>query len=282
MGSPLGTAKDVLPYRCKPSRTVRLDPYSIGRYEVTNLEYATFIKDGGYENRSYWSDEGWAAKERLGWQCPEVWFDRRYSSEEKNRHPVVGVSWYEARAYCRWLSAKTGLRFDLPTEDQWEYAARGSQGLLWPWGDQWDPKLCNHGDDTDGDRQGDGGIDGHRYTAPVGTYPAGASPFGCMDMAGNAEEWCLDQYEAEGRRSAYRVLRGGSWMTVSPRNLTTICRGGTAPSVRFVFWGTIGFRVACLSSPHSTQAAPTEITPDTTLLSCRPAATRDPADDPGR
>lgn len=249
MAIPDGVEKDLLPYRHRPSRTVRLDPYGIGRYEVTNLEYAAFIKDGGYESRSYWSDEGWAAKERLGWQCPEVWFDRRYSSANKNRHPVVGVSWYEARAYCRWLSAKTGLHFDLPTEDQWEYAARGSEGFLWPWGNRWDSERCNYGDDTDGDRQGDGGTDGYRYTAPVGTYPAGESPFGCLDMAGTAEEWCLDRYQQEERPRGYRVLRGGSWMTVSPRNLTTVSRGGTEPWVRFIFWGTIGFRVVRLPDP---------------------------------
>ncbi len=243
----LGPAADlppeVLPLRQSERRSVRIPAYKIGRYEVANIEYAAFLQDGGYENRSFWSDEGWVAKKGHGWQCPEVWFDRRYMSEEKSDHPVVGVSWYEARAYCRWLSAKTGRRFNLPTEDQWEYAAGGPDGLAWPWGNQWDPKRCNWGDDTDGNRQGDGGIDGFRFPAPVVTYPNGVSPFGCFDMAGNAREWCLDRYSTEGDRRAYRVLRGGSWMTVSPQNLTTFFRGGTQPWVRFVFWGTIGFRV---------------------------------------
>jgi formylglycine-generating enzyme required for sulfatase activity len=246
IGAPNGIKKDLLPYRHAPPRNVHLDPYDIGRYEVTNLQYAAFIQDGGYESQSYWSDEGWAARERFGWQYPQVWLDRRYVPGDRNQHPVVGVSWYEARAYCRWLSAKTGFHFDLPTEDQWEYAARGPQAFLWPWGNTWDLQRCNYGDDTDGDRQGDGGIDGYRYTAPMGTYPTGASPFGCLDMAGNAEEWCLDRYHEEGRERVYRVLRGGSWMTVSPRNLTAVYRGGTEPWVRFVFWGTIGFRVVRL------------------------------------
>ncbi len=234
---------EVLPLRRSLRRIVRIPAYKIGRYEVTRLEYAAFLHDGGYENRSYWSDKGWAAKERYGWQCPRTWFDDRYVLIAGNRCPVVGVSWYEARAYCRWLSAKTGLRFDLPTEDQWEHAAAGPQGFLWPWGNEWDPERCNWGDDTDGNRHGDGGIDGFRFPAPVEYYPKGISSFGCYNMAGNASEWCLDRYSARGHRQGYRVFRGGNWMTVSPRNLTTCFRGGTFPWARHVLWGIIGFRV---------------------------------------
>ncbi|MFH1742485.1 MAG: SUMF1/EgtB/PvdO family nonheme iron enzyme [bacterium] len=215
MGAPDGAAEDLLPLQRSVRRTARLEAYEIGRYEITNAEYAAFIRDGGYQNRSYWSDEGWTAKERLGRRYPEAWMDRRYwqtrlRDVENDRNPVVGVSWYEARAYCRWLSAKAGFRFDLPTEGQWEAAARGTQNFLFPWGDRWDPERCNCGDDTDGNGQGDGGIDGYSLTAPVGTYPAGASPFGCYDMAGNVYEWCLNRFEEEGSGAAYRVLRGGS------------------------------------------------------------------------
>jgi len=248
MGPSKETPEPLLPLRYSARRTVRIEAFEIGRYEITNTEYSAFMRAGGYRDRVYWSEEGWAAKERYGWECPETWRDKRYRThrdlrEDNDPLPVVGVSWYEARAYCRWLSEQTGDRYDLPTEEQWEYAARGKEGFLWPWGNTWEEMRCNFGDDLDGDRHPDGGHDEHIYPAPVGFYRQGASPFGCMDMAGNAEEWCLNRYEEQGSWSAYRVLRGGSWLTVSPCNLTTVFRGGTFPWARYIFWGTIGFRV---------------------------------------
>lgn len=102
----------------------------------------------------------------------------------KNR-PVIFVSWDDASAYCQWLSQKTGLRFNLPTEAQWEKAARGNDQRKYPWGNQEpDKNLANFGFDID-------------KTTPVDSYPAGASPFGLLDMAGNVWEWCSDWYEAD-------------------------------------------------------------------------------------
>jgi len=124
---------------------------------------------------------------------------------------VVGVSWFEAVAYVRWLSAQTGHEFRLPTEAEWEKAARGPEGLIWPWGNTWDAVKLNSGEAVG-------------KTTPVGQYPGGASPYGAFDMAGNVWEWCATQvgkgypYQLENEwAEAYlkvdtlRRLRGGSW-----------------------------------------------------------------------
>jgi formylglycine-generating enzyme required for sulfatase activity len=125
----------------------------------------------------------------------------------------VGVSWFEAVAYCRWLEAQTGIPFQLPTEAEWEKAARGPDGLIWPWGNTWKEGLCN---------SKEAGIG---KTTLVGNYPKGASPSGALDMAGNVWEWCATKwrkdypYTVEDEWTAEylagdngRMLRGGSWV----------------------------------------------------------------------
>ena len=179
----------------KPQSRIYLSEYWIGKYPVTNAQYAVFV-------------------EAAGRRPPEHWEGGR-PPEGKENHPVVNVSWWDALAYCRWLAEVTGKSYRLPTEAQWEKAARGTDARIYPWGNRWDNRKCNT-------REG-----GKRDTTPVGTYsPAGDSPYGCADMAGNVLEWVADWYSEDyyARSSvsrdpygpasgAVKGLRGGSWST---------------------------------------------------------------------
>jgi iron(II)-dependent oxidoreductase len=190
-----------------PQHQVALEAFRIGRYPATNAQYACFIEDGGYENQAYWTEAGWAWREGEGITQPGYWGDSKWKQPDC---PVVGVSWYEAVAYCRWLSEATGQEFRLPTEAEWEKAARGEHGREWPWGNEFGSGKANTSEGSPG------------RTTPVGQYsPAGDSPYGAADMAGNVWEWCStlerdypyqpddgrEDLDAEGSR----VLRGGSW-----------------------------------------------------------------------
>ena len=137
-------------------------------------------------------------------------------------HPVTSVAWVEAVTYCVWLGEMTGAPCRLPTEAEWEKAARGTDGRIYPWGMIWDPELAN---------TPDGGVAG---TAAVGSYPDAANPYGLHDMVGNVWEWCNSIYRPypyrpdDGREefgvADTRVLRGSAWYCV-PRNARTACRG---------------------------------------------------------
>ena len=197
--------------REQPPHTVTLAAYSIGRYPVTVGQYRAFVEAGGYQNRRDWTGAGWAWREVAGRTRPEYWGEDRWTGDD--RLPVVGVSWYEAHAYGRWLATVTGRGYRLPTEAEWEEAARGTAdsggGCLWPWGDRFAAESCNT-------RAG-----GLGRTVPVGRYsPAGDSPYGCADMVGNVSEWTATRflpypYDAgDGRDdpagAGERVTRGGS------------------------------------------------------------------------
>ena len=195
----------------KPQHRVYLDAYYIGRYPVTNKQYARLIQDTGYKT-------------------PEDWDEK----QTKESYPVVNVSWHDAQAYCEWA----GLR--LPTEAEWEKAAswdaKAGRKRLYPWGDKWDAGQCN---------TSEGGKGG---TTPVGAYsPAGDSPYGCADMAGNVWEWVADWYGegyykvSPGRNPLgpdsgdSRVLRGGSWYVTRYRARSAY-RSRNYPDV-FDYWG---------------------------------------------
>jgi len=192
--------------REQPQHTVTLPDYYVGKCPVTVGEYRAFLDGGGYLRRRYWTDAGWAWREAEGIDRPAFWDDEKWTGD--GRLPVVGVSWYEAYAYCRWLSEATGRNYRLPTEAEWEKAARGTDGRLYPWGEPFDASRCNT-------RTSD-----LEQTTPVGRCsPKGDSPYGCADMVGNVSEWTMSRYQPypvdtnDGRDdpagNAERVTRGG-------------------------------------------------------------------------
>ena len=175
------------------------------------------------------------------WSLSDAPWDTSLASNQPNT-PVVGVSWYEALAYCQWLSAVTGQQFTLPTEAQWEFAARGTgEGLKYPWGNDWNDTAANWDDD--------GAYDGFNYTAPVGSFENGKSGAGCYDLAGNVWEWCLDWYAPyEGTMlenptgplsGSERAVRGGSWKSIS-RSLRVSARTKLKPAATNT---NVGFRL---------------------------------------
>jgi formylglycine-generating enzyme required for sulfatase activity len=181
--------------------------YSMAKYPVTNAQFAEFIKAGGYENRDWWTEEGWEQRRQNRWTEPRYWKDSKWNGTEQ---PVVGVSWYEAIAFCLWLSETTGEKIMLPTAEQWQYAAQGDDGRDYPWGKQWDVSHCNNNADGKGIGK----------TSPVRQYEGkGDSPFGLVDMAGNVWEWCLTDHDKKTNdfdsNATHRVMRGGCWYNTS-------------------------------------------------------------------
>jgi len=162
--------------------------YWIDKYPVTNEKYRAFILAEGYGNQACWSPEGWRWKTKNNIIVPEYWNDNKWNRAD---HPVVGVSYYEAEAYAKWAGKR------LPTEREWEKAARGEDGREYPWGDEFDKEKCNSAE-TD-----------LKHTTPVTLYPKGVTPYGCYDMAGNVWDWCAGWYDEEKKDCC--VLRGGSW-----------------------------------------------------------------------
>ena len=167
-----------------PKHTVYLDAFQISKYEITNAQYKSFIDYGGYNNSAYWTTEGWSWRTSNNITEPYYWSSGQYNSGPSfPNHPVVGVSWYEAYAFCMWAGS------NLPTEAQWEKAARGtSANNYWPWGSIWDASKCNSWENSTPDT--------FNYSSPVGYFSAGQSPYGVYDMAGNVYEWVNDWYQS--------------------------------------------------------------------------------------
>ncbi len=184
-------------------------------------------------------------------------FDRTHASKRapwaNERHPVVYISSREAEKFCQWLSAREGKKYRLPTEAEWEYAARGTESRVFPWGEKLDSgQFANFADKRTAFAWRDITIDdGHAETAPVGSYPRGASPFGIEDMAGNVFEWCLDflaPYKSAERTNprgpsagAQRIYRGGSWKSRAS-NLRTSARNFNVPDYSS---NDVAFRIVC-------------------------------------
>jgi len=174
-----------------PVHFVSTRAYFIGKHEVSNAEYMEFVQATGHAKPALWDDPNFNA--------PDL--------------PVVGVSWHDAMAYAHYKGGR------LPTEAEWEKAARGNDGRLWPWGEKWAKGFFTYFANVFGDD------DNFPRTAPVTYYEAGQSPFGLLNVAGNVWEWCLDWYDSDYYRSSPefdpmgpetpgqgRVLRGGSWV----------------------------------------------------------------------
>jgi formylglycine-generating enzyme required for sulfatase activity len=203
MGSVVARDKDAEENELPP-HTVYLPEFYIGQYPITNIQYEAFVQAAGHGAPRHW-EEG-----TIRW--PQY------------NHPVVGVSWHDAVAFCDWLSSETRQPFRLPTDAEWEKAARGTDGRIYPWGDEPpDEGRCNFGKDR---RTGD--------TTTIGRHsPQGDSPYGCADMAGNVWEWCQSMYRpypyraGDGREDLQakgrRVLRGGGCWN-SAADVRSACR----------------------------------------------------------
>jgi len=239
-----------------PVHDVTLSGFQMGKYEVSNEEYYKFVLAGGYSNKDFWLITDGSESEEAGWNeitnnnyyQPRFWSNSdtpwdTCSASNQATSPVVGLSWYEAYAYCNWLSQITGTSYNLPTEAQWERAARGAGvGRKYPWGNDWQETYANWDDN--------GEKDGFVYASPVASFENGKSIEGCYDFAGNVWEWCQDWYgdyetgtfiDPVGAVSGEsRVVRGGSWKSIS-RSLRTVSRTKLEPKSAN---RNIGFRVA--------------------------------------
>ena len=209
MGSSSGERKDE-----QPMHFVTTSAYFIDKYEVSNAEYSRFVQATKHPQPLFWQDE-------------------RFNHPD---HPVVGVNWYDAIAYAQWKGRR------LPTEAEWEKAARGNDGRLYPWGKKWDKGFHLFFVNVFGMD------DKYAHTAPVDYYQSGASPFGVFNMAGNVWEWCMDWYAPDFYRnspeinpmgpekSGMKVLRGGSWVN-SIDSVQVILRARNSPHARNKMYG---------------------------------------------
>jgi formylglycine-generating enzyme required for sulfatase activity len=221
----------------EPSRDVEVPAFAIDRYPVTVAAYATFIESGGYGQPSWWSRDGWAWRSEGGIDRPRFWGEDEWRVYLTPNHPVVGVSFYEAEAYAAFRGAR------LPSEAQWEKAARGSDGRKYPWGNEWIDDAC-----------GMRGV-GPRSTIPIGLFPKGASPYGVRDLVGCVWQWCTDPFvgwrgdgatddapDEEDVAPLRRTTCGGAWNTLQ-WSVSCLGRNGYPPAARF---SNLGFR--CVSS----------------------------------
>jgi formylglycine-generating enzyme required for sulfatase activity len=223
----------------RPAHRVDLDAFYIGKFEVTNGQFKAFCDA---TRRPYpeaeWSPDGETSLS---------------SFKEQSAYPVVGINWEDALAYCQWLSQQTGKKYRLPTEAEWEKAARGGlEGQNYPWGneefDSGGRYRANCGSESDNDRIRK--KDGFLNTSPIGTFPPNG--YGLYDMAGNVWEWCADYYDENYYASSpeknppgpstgeKRSLRGGSWFG-GPQRMRCAARLWNYPLIRYA---STGFRIA--------------------------------------
>jgi formylglycine-generating enzyme required for sulfatase activity len=208
-----------------PPHSVDVPEFYIGRYPVTNMQYLYFTR------------------ETPDYPVPDHWEDGMFPRDTGD-HPVTRVSWEDALAFCRWMCDKTKKTFRLPTEAEWEKAARGIDGRLYPWGPKWDADKCNNGEIGEG------------TTTPVGKYsPDGDSPYCCADMLGNVWEWCQSLYEhylnpANEREDlnteGERVLRGGPCRDNVRTRIRCADRSKSHQTSKNAFFG---FRVVMVPDP---------------------------------
>ena len=234
--------------RERPVHVVELDAFYIGKYEVTNGDWRKFRDDPGYDDPKFWPSGRVVPKDQVPyWTQPQ---NHGGATPDSDRYPVLGVNWDSATAYCNWLSAKTGKKYRLPTEAEWEKAARGPDQRRFPWGNEIGRSYANY----TGAQKYDTGMlvgfyDGSKRD-DLQTH-SNASPYGAFDMAGNVMEWCQDWYSRnyysvsprknpQGPESgAYKVVRGGTFF-MDPLDLRSYARSAAWPS--FQAHRMIGFR----------------------------------------
>jgi formylglycine-generating enzyme required for sulfatase activity len=234
--------------RERPVHTVELSAFYIGRFEITNAAWKAFLDDPGYSDTTFWPGGRVVPRGQVPYWTQAN--NHGGATPGSESYPVLGVNWDSAVAYCKWVSAKTGRTYRLPTEAEWEKAARGTDQRRYPWGNTIDRSYANFS----GAQTFDTGL-------PVGYYDgslrgdlqthSNASPYGAFDMAGNVMEWCQDWYSRNyyatspaqnptgPERGAYRVVRGGTFF-VEPFDLRTSARSAAWPS--FQAHRMIGFR----------------------------------------
>ena len=245
----------------KPQHTLEIPyDYWIGKHPITNAQFGDFVRSTAYETRAeregwgwVWNtrSEQWGKVEGANWRNPLGSNSRIAAFEE---HPVVTVCWYDALAFCDWLNQKhggslpPGYQLRLPSEAEWEKAARGTEGYEWPWGNDFDAALCNSRDQ------------GKLYTTPVGAYsPQGDSLYGVADMGGNVWEWTVTLWGKDRERADYvypyagddgrenqsagdghfRIIRGGSFKD-DRKGVRSACRDLDPP---YYSLNNLGFRV---------------------------------------
>ena len=235
-----------------PVHQVKIASFALSKTEITRGQFAAFVKKSGYNT----SDTCWTLQDGKYESRPGSWLNPGYPQDDK--HPVTCINWQDAKAYAEWISQKTGKKYRLPSEAEWEYAARGHTGTIRYWGDNAE-EACGYANVADKTAQAQikgtsawlvhNCMDGFAYTAPVGHFKANA--FGLKDMLGNVWEWTEDSYhdnykDAPTEGSAWqgdgvkRVLRGGSWNN-EPQNVRAAIRNGNKSAQRFSIFG---FRVA--------------------------------------
>ena len=232
-----------------PAHRVYVDEFHLGAYAITNREYARFVKHAKHRAPALREPPAIVTRERRAvfreLATPHVWVDGGLPAARTN-HPVTLVQHEDALAFCRWLAARTGKPFRLPTEAEWERAARGGlEGKRYPWGDEIDPTRANYLPDR--------ALKLKHGTVPVGSYAPNG--FGLYDMAGNVWEWVSDWYRPDYYATSeyrnpkgpetgmLRCVRGGSWVSDDVDMLRCAYRHEVPPDT---YAYSVGFRVACL------------------------------------
>lgn len=234
MGSPASEVDSLLQYYTGVPRdlflneigahTVVLAPFFIDRFPVSNAQFRRFIAAGGYERQEWWSPVGWRWRVKSGRNAPRFW---RWEETELDEHPVVGITWHEADAYARSVKKR------LPSEAEWEKAARGIEGWRYPWGNTFELDRCNTADfwlHREIREYNDWYVNfflrrpwrEHAITTPVNSFPRGASSYGALNMGGNVWEWCADWYAAD-----YYVHSPGHNPQGAEYGSEKVCRGGS-------------------------------------------------------
>lgn len=220
--------------REEPPREVNVREFEMAHVPVTVSQFSIFLLSDAPNEQKWWSAEGWAWRQGAldGWgrenrAQPDGW----HIQKSRQHHPVTGVTLYEAEAYCNWLGHAKKLAVRLPTEEEWERAARGDDTRPFPWGEDWDPTRTNTLESET------------NMTVPAGSIVGDSSPFAINDLAGNVQEWTSSPYtplpDEQFPNAPLRVARGGSFYDTAYAARTSYRRGYPAG----YFYPFLGFRV---------------------------------------